>query len=334
MRKYTNKLQLILENFLKSNFKNKIKIILKVLGLRFVLYHFLFLILSFFFKNKSFFMRGLMFDLQKKLTNYVAIENKHKEKFLLFTNDNIISKEVFVREEFDLSKLQKTLNFLKTKKHIENLYDVGSNLGVICIPAVNRGLVKKAYAVEAEPRNFELLKTNVVLNKLESKITLFNYALSDEDGVIVEMELAADNSGDHRIVNDTQFNYRGEENRKTLKLKSVKFDSLFNNINSERDLIWIDTQGYEPKILNGAHKLIESKAPIVVEFWPYGLKRNNMWNEMLKILEKFDYFVDLSSKNIKVEKISHKSLTDLTGGWQKEEKNKHSLFTDLILLRE
>ena len=35
MRKYTNKLQLILENFLKSNFKNKIKIILEALGLRF-----------------------------------------------------------------------------------------------------------------------------------------------------------------------------------------------------------------------------------------------------------------------------------------------------------
>tara|TARA_Y100000590_G_C15472336_1_gene920675 strand:- start:365 stop:553 length:189 start_codon:yes stop_codon:yes gene_type:complete len=62
MRKYTNKLQLILENFLKSNFKNKIKIILEALGLR--------------------------FDLQKKLTNYVAIENKHS----LFT-DLILLRE-------------------------------------------------------------------------------------------------------------------------------------------------------------------------------------------------------------------------------------------------
>ena len=71
MRKYTNKLQLILENFLKSNFKNKIKIILEALGLR--------------------------FDLQKKLTNYVAIENKHS----LFT-DLILLREwkVFTKKKF------------------------------------------------------------------------------------------------------------------------------------------------------------------------------------------------------------------------------------------
>ena len=41
------------------------------------------------------------------------------------------------------------------------IYDIGANIGVTCIPAVNRGLVKNAFAVEPETSNFELLKLNV-----------------------------------------------------------------------------------------------------------------------------------------------------------------------------
>ena len=71
---------------------------------------------------------------------------------------------MFVKEEFDLNKFEKALDFLNKKKKIENLYDIGANLGIICIPAVKRGLVKKAFAVEPEPKNFQLLK-----NKYSSK---------------------------------------------------------------------------------------------------------------------------------------------------------------------
>ena len=55
--------------------------------------------------------------------------NKYGEKFGLFANDNIISKELFVSEEFDLKKLIKTLNFLNKKGKIKNLYDIGANIG-------------------------------------------------------------------------------------------------------------------------------------------------------------------------------------------------------------
>ena len=226
------------------------------------------------------------------------------------------------------------MNYLKPSNDIENLYDIGANIGTICIPAVNRNLVKKAYAVEPEKRNFKLLKINVILNNLEEKISLFNYALSDEDDAIVEMELANDNSGDHRVKKNVKFNFYEENKRKVVKIKTKKFDSLFKDINPKKDLIWIDTQGYEPNILKGASNLIKSKATIVIEFWPYGLKRNGTWDQMFKLLEKFDYIVDLSCENLKAEKINTETLKNLGSGWQNEEKDKHSLFTDLILLHK
>ena len=86
------------------------------------------------------------------------------------------------------------------------------------------------------------------------------------------MELSNNNFGDHRIRDKVKFNIHGEEKRKIIDVKTKKFDTLFENVLSDKDLIWIDTQGYEPKVLRGAQSLIYKKIPTVVEFWPYALK--------------------------------------------------------------
>ena len=48
------------------------------------------------------------------------------------------------------------------------------------------------------------------------------------------MELASDNSGDHRIrLNKSDTNLYDEEKRKTEKVKTKKFDTLFQNLNRD-----------------------------------------------------------------------------------------------------
>ncbi len=333
MKKYPKNFTEKIKNFLQLDFKIKFKKFLTLVGLKFFLYNSLFFIVKLINKNRSPFVRGILFDALKYKSKLEIVENKHKEKFIIFTNDNVISKEIFVSEEFDIKKVYKALDFLNKKSKISRLYDIGANIGVICIPAVKRGLVESANAVEPEKKNFELLQMNVALNDLQNKIKIFDYALSDKDNEIIEMELAEDNSGDHRIKNKPQFNIHGEENRKTVKVNSKKFDSLFTNIDPKKDLVWIDTQGYEPIILSGSENLIKSKTPIVIEFWPYALKRAGHWEKMMHIFSKFDYFIDLSlSRTIPVE-INEKNLLILKDGWDSEKKGDFSLYTDLILLK-
>jgi len=333
MKKYPKNFTEKIKNFLQLDFKIKFKKFLTLVGLKFFLYNSLFFIVKLINKNRSPFVRGILFDALKYKSKLEIVENKHKEKFIIFTNDNVISKEIFVSEEFDIKKVYKALDFLNKKSKISRLYDIGANIGVICIPAVKRGLVESANAVEPERKNFELLQMNVALNDLQNKIKIFDYALSDKDNEIIEMELAEDNSGDHRIKNKPQFNIHGEENRKTVKVNSKKFDSLFTNIDPKKDLVWIDTQGYEPIILSGSENLIKSKTPIVIEFWPYALKRAGHWEKMMHIFSKFDYFIDLSlSRTIPVE-INEKNLLILKDGWDSEKKGDFSLYKDLILLK-
>ena len=332
MRKYSNKFSI--QKFLKLNFKNKIKFVLTIVGLKKIIYNFIYFFLYPIFKNQSFFIKGLIFDLHKYHSKYIGIQNKKGEKFVIFSNDKIISKNIFLNHEFDLVKLEKTLEFLKEKqKNILNFYDVGANIGTICIPAIKRNLVKSCKAIEPEIKNFELLKTNIVFNNLEEKIEIFNCALADKNEQNIKMELAKDNSGDHRIKVNSTLNLRGEKNREVIDINTRTFDSLFPNVSQHTDLVWIDTQGYEAKILDGSQNVIKNKVPIVIEFWPYGLKRNGDWEKIFQMIKLFDYYIDLSSPELNAIEINEKSMEDLKNGWEEENENKHSLFTDLILLR-
>jgi len=322
------------KNFLALNVVDKFKTLLRISGIKFLIYNILYFSLSKIFKSKNYFIKALVFDLLKYNNELTIIKSKFNERFILFTNDNIISREMFVKKEFDLLKLKKTLNFLNEKKNIETIYDIGANIGVICIPAVKRGFVKNAFAVEPEKKNYELLVLNILLNNLKDKITPYNFALSDKDDDVVEMELASDNSGDHRVKNQINFNIHGEEERKTCKVKTKKFDTLFKNIKPQNDLIWMDTQGFEPVILSGAKYLIKSKAPLVIEFWPYALKRAGLWEKMIDLLSNFDYYVDLSEQHLIKKKLNESAIMELKNGWENEKKGSYSLYTDLILLQD
>lgn len=311
----------------------KLKKVLIFLGFRKLMSKLISMILFFILKSKNSFFRSVVFDFSKNISDIIFYKNKYGERFCLFTNDNIISKQIFISEEFDLGKFYKVINFLNVSKKIQNLYDIGANIGTICIPAVKRNLVKKAYAVEPVRKNFDLLNINVMFNDLKDRIDTFNYALSSEDDKNLVIELAHGNSGDHRVrLENLESNLYNEKNRELEKVKSKKFDSLFKNLSKDKDLVWMDTQGFEPLILDGAKNLIEKEVPIVIEFWPYGLKRNNLWDHMRKIIEKYKYYADLSYNEIILKKINQESLDDLFSNWDEEKKDKPALFTDLLLL--
>ena len=120
--------------------------------------------------------------------------------------------------------------------------------------------------------------------------------------------------------------------RNLIKVKTKKFDTLFNDIELKNSLIKIDTQGHEAIILSCANRIIENKVPTVIEFWPYGLKRNGSWEKMFNILRKFSTFIDLSNDEMILNEINSKNLDELAQKWDEEKPNKGSLFTDLLLL--
>ena len=70
----------------------------------------------------------------------------------------------------------------------------------------------------------------------------------------------------------------------------------------------IDTQGFEANILLGAKKLISSGAPVVIEFWPYGLKLNNSFDKLKDILKNLITIMIFLKRQCKKEKLIQKIL--------------------------
>jgi FkbM family methyltransferase len=197
-----------------------------------------------------------------------------QETYIVVARDMAIGYPLFMRGEQDLSKLTLALDLVSANYgRIETLWDIGANIGSVCIPAVKRGLVKKAVAFEPEKRLFKLLRANTILNSVDECILVLNTALGDKRGS-VELTMGENNTGDYRI-SGLQFDddAMGESTRQRVSIDIRPMDDFLDIFDVNSTLLFMDIQGYEGFALNGGRHILSKSPPLVVEFWPYAMKR-------------------------------------------------------------
>ena len=83
----------------------------------------------------------------------------------------------------------------------------------------------------------------------------------------------------------------------------------------------MDTQGYEGIILQGAQNIIRAQVPMVVEFWPEGMKRMRSYSPLREAMLNYSEYYDLSDEHPRPVPITQKSVDALyerlgeTGQW-------------------
>src|SRR5262249_5318874 len=159
------------------------------------------------------------------------------------------------------------------KFELETLVEVGANIGIVCIPAVKRRIARRAIAIEPVPTNCRLLRANIVLNGVEDRIATHQIALGAESNTSVLFELSPDNSGDHRVHLGASGGLQGEGARQTIELPSTRYDDLVPALDPATTLIWMEAQGAEGHILQGAPRALDRRTPLLVEFCPYLIER-------------------------------------------------------------
>lgn len=184
----------------------------------------------------------------------------HPEKFIVSTADKVIGREVFLRGEFDFSKLETALSILAREGFPlpTHLIDVGANIGTITIPALKRGLIKTATAIEPHPENLRLLRANIALNGVDDHVVVLPQAVGDLSSVTLHLHESDTNSGNHSIGDDG------------IPVSSSRLDDLTFPPDS---LLWMDIEGYEGHALKDAEKLLATGIPVVCEFNPTFLSR-------------------------------------------------------------
>ncbi|MBK8321736.1 MAG: FkbM family methyltransferase [Betaproteobacteria bacterium] len=178
--------------------------------------------------------------------------------------DHFISKELVDRGIWEPYETQVLLSHLREGSVF---LDLGANIGYYTVLASKRcGPGGRVHAFEPEPVNFSLLERNVALNGCEN-VNLVHAAASDADGH-TELYLSDFNQGDHRL-------YANEAGREHVRVRTVSMDSHFAGSSTIVDLVKMDTQGCEARIVAGMVGLMEAnrgRLAMIVEYWPFGLE--------------------------------------------------------------
>ena len=240
------------------------------------------------------------------------IFSEHNKINYVLKNNEDISKFIFIKGEFNFGLLKKGLGFLRKKK-LKYLINVGSHVGTTLIPAIKYKLFDHCIAFEPSIDNYRLLKANININKIEKKVTLFNFGLSKK---IYNSYLKKNpnDSGDSRVV---------KLKKGTEKIKLNILDNFTSKINKKNSIILIDAQGHEPEIFLGAKKTLKKKVPLIFELMP-NLINENQLKIIFNAILHYKKLIDL-----KEEKIMELNKTNFYKIYQHYLKNK--FYTDLMI---
>jgi FkbM family methyltransferase len=225
-----------------------------------------------------------------------------QETIFVHVNDNIISPEILNTGAFEKERLLAACELcrglgLPLGGHF---VDVGANIGSSTICALKSGHFGAALAFEPEPENARLLRANLAVNALQNKAVLVEAAISDAEGS-VSMALAPNNPGDHRVLRGEASQALRATSRLRINVKAVTLDGGIAEAGvdpQQISLVKTDTQGYEGHVLAGASSIVTRKVPIMLEFWPEGLKQTGGLEPLFNVIEsKYRWLFDLSERS-------------------------------------
>ncbi len=176
-------------------------------------------------------------------------------------------------------------NLIKKEIHSGDVVlDIGAHIGYYTLQFANLvGSTGKVYAFEPEPKNFELLKKNVQINKHDN-VVLIQKIVSDKDG-IVEFFISKFDSIGNKL-------FKSNEAGSSIKIESTTLDEYFKDLKKKIDFIKMDIQGGEGKATLGMKNLLkENKNLKIIQQWaPEPLKQNHTNPEdHLKFLQHIGY---------------------------------------------
>ena len=144
------------------------------------------------------------------------------------------------------------------------LLELGGNIGTQTIYFALSGSFSRIVSVEPDPRNFELLRTNITQNKLGDLCDPGQFRRRREpkarsiSSSIRAIMARAVRSG--RMQPIARLSFRSSLSSKSLPRPAPSLDDV--------GLIWMDIEGYEPLACRSMEALLARKVPLYMEFSP------------------------------------------------------------------
>jgi len=168
------------------------------------------------------------------------------------------------------------------------VYDIGANVGHFSLVAGTVNPYAEIVAFEPESSNFERLCENIHGNDFDDRACLMQVALGDKKKEIdIFCTSHVPGIGGHRVKADGE-----KSNEANITVPSLKVDGLVDRGElAPPDLIKIDVEGFEMKVLKGMNKVLENHGPqLFIEVHPnYLLEFGTSEKELVNLLYNFGY---------------------------------------------
>jgi len=154
--------------------------------------------------------------------------------------------------------------------------DLGANIGYATLfMARNVGKKGKVYAVEPDPRNFKILKQNILVNNFEDRCEYVKCAISDKEGEIKFWMASTPN---------TSSVHKTSRSQKHISVEAHRLDNFL----AEREypnFIKMDVEGHEVKILESGLDYFRENSGhimILIEIHPNFYNENNDMDAIMR----------------------------------------------------
>jgi FkbM family methyltransferase len=285
-------------------------------------------------------LRACIFLLARQLTPFIGVEHDGVRYVLSPRESTGVCFPTFVRGFFDEQTVRNMTAALAQHAGIATVegltvLEVGANIGTETVSFLLHHGIKRVVAMEPDAENVRFLRANLALNGVQDRVTIHEMALSNADGMVV-LERSEDNWGDHRVRIAESFgpDHHDEGLRTTSEVPARRLDSLVDagEIDlDEIDLVWVDAQGHEGHILDGAERIAAAGIPIVAEYWPYGLRRVGALDRFHALIAKrYHVVVDLREPAVALAAEHVAALADRYTANNAADRT--VLYTDLLLL--
>jgi FkbM family methyltransferase len=217
------------------------------------------------------------------------------QRLVLPIDDRVLTPQHIAHGLRDANEFAEIIQVVKDHGYdvAGTIVEIGGNIGTTTVAAARLPGVQRIFSFEPDPSNYEYLETNVAINHLQDKVVPMQCAVGSEVGSVF-LQRSQRNRGAHQVLASG-----GGNESTTVEVPCTTIDQFIidKNLEDQIRFIWIDVQGYEGFVLQGAKNLLaKKKVAFVVELWPHGLRECGSMDAYRRVIkESFDHFIDLST---------------------------------------
>jgi FkbM family methyltransferase len=203
-------------------------------------------------KLKSFLLKKLMANAHQVLVN------TQFGKMIVDPLDNHVSRQLLKTNNYNP---QEILAIKKLLKKNDQVLLCGAHIGSVAIPLA--GYVKKIVAIEANPKNYEILDLNITINKIRN-VEIHHFAAAEKNGII-EFVMNVENSGGSKrkpLKHKDNYYYDHPE---IVKVRSFPLDQ---KLGDNFDVVIMDIEGSEFYAMSGMQRILSNSRIFIFEFIP------------------------------------------------------------------